>query len=179
MLESGTCCGCLSLRRECIVFGLVDLITQIPHIAVDVDVDGSVAFVDLIVVIIGTLLSGLLVYGALLRNVLCLWVWIFVHIIRTLIFAVGVILCVIALTVDAETSSIAAAIHGEFEDVEIDVLIGLLIVNIAVYVFVMGMVYRYIRQLLDDLEYEYGEGVEEGIAETQFIPRANVPNFFK
>lgn len=174
MLESGTCCGCLSLRRECIVFGLVDLITQIPHIAVDVGVDGYVAFVDLIVVIIGTLLSGLLVCGALLRNVLCLWVWIFVHIIRTLLFIVGVILCVIALTVDAETSSIAATIHEEFEDMEIDMLIGLFIINIAVYICLMVMVYRYICQILDDFEYEYEEGAEESIAETHFIHGANV-----
>lgn len=173
MLESGTCCGCLSLRRECIVFGLVDLITQIPHIAVDVGVDGYVAFVDLIVVIIGTLLSGLLVCGALLRNVLCLWVWIFVHIIRTLLFTIGVILCVIALTVDVKTSNIAATIHAEFEDMEIELLMGLFIMNIVVYICLMVMVCRYICQLLDEFEYEEGGG--ESIAETHFTHGASVP----
>lgn len=151
MLVHGTCCGCLSLRKECIVFGLVDLITQIPHIAVDVNVDGDIAFVDLIVVIIGTLLSGLLVYGAVLKNLFCLWLWIIVHIVRTLIFVVGLIFLVIALTTDAENNFISALVHEEFNEKEMIAPITVLTsMQIAVYIFLMVLVYRYIRELRDD-----------------------------
>lgn len=163
MLEYGTCCGCLSLRKECIVFGLVDFITQIPHVAVDVGTDGVIAFMDLIVVIIGTLLSGLLVYGAIMRNISCLWLWIFVTITRTLLFVVGLVFFVIAVLGDLESSRIAAAIQEEFGDVKLEVLIGLVSINIAIYVFLMGMVYRYICQILDEEAIECEEYGDESI----------------
>lgn len=150
MLEYGTCCGCLSLRKECIVFGLVDLITQIPYIAIEVDAGGDIASMDLIALTIGTLLSGLLVYGAIMGNLFCLWLWIFVHIIRTMIYVMGLFYCVIALSTDAESSGIAAEIHKDSEDVELDILIGLVSINIAIYIFLIIMVYRYICQILDD-----------------------------
>lgn len=163
MLVHGTCCGCLSLRKECIVFGLVDLITQIPHIAVDVDIDGDIAFVDLIIVIIGTLLSGLLVYGAVSRNLFCLWFWIILHIIRTLVFGVGLILLIIAMTTDAESNIIAASVHDEFDETEIPVIAVLASMQTAVYIFLMVLVYRYIRELRDDEANDYEESDDDSI----------------
>lgn len=161
MLVHGTCCGCLSLRKECIVFGLVDLITQIPHIAVDVEEDGDIAFVDLIIVIIGTLLSGLLVYGAIMRSLFCLWLWIIVHIVRTLIFGVGLILLLIALTTDPENNIIAAFMHDEFDEADIALISVLVSAQTAVYIFLIVMVYRYICELRDDEANDYKESNDD------------------
>lgn len=150
MFEYGTCCGCLSLRKECIVFGLVDLITQIPHIAVDVGADGDIAFMDLIFVLLGTLLSSVLVCGAILRNLFCLWLWIIVHIIRTVLFGVGLIYCVIALLTGAKSHTIPIEVQEELSGLELEILISLVSIHIAIYIYVIVMVYRYIRQLNDE-----------------------------
>lgn len=147
MFEYGTCCGCLSLRKECIVFGLVDLITQIPHIAVDVGDDGDIAFMDLIFVLLGTLLSSVLVCGAILRNLFCLWLWIIVHIFRTIIYSGGLIYCIIALLSGAKSNTIPKDVQEELSGLELDIMIVLVSIHIAIYMYVMLVVYRYICQL--------------------------------
>lgn len=155
MLEYGTCCGCLSLRKECIVFGLVDLITEIPHI--DVDLDGGNAFIDLVLVVIGFFLAGLLVCGAIWRNLFCLWLWIFIQIIRTLVLCVGLTYGIIALTTDSDSSLIAAAMQQEFDFKELNLLTALIGIHILINSFVIVMVYRYIYQLIDNESFECEE----------------------
>lgn len=152
-----TCGGCLSLRNECIVIGLVDFITQIPHIAVDVSEHGDIDFVDLTKLIIGTLLSGLLLYGAIMRNLFCLWLWIFVYFIRTVLYGMGLSYCVIALTQNSTTNSISAEMHEEFAEISLEIVAVLISIHIAVYVCLLVLVHRYICVLLDDREFGCAE----------------------
>lgn len=150
MLEYGTCCGCLPLREECIIFGLVDLIAQLPHIAICAEVDGDIFVMDLIEIIIGTFISVLLIYGTIMESVRCLWIWIFVHIIRTIFFGVGLVYFVFKRLAHIAIDNYAAETQEEIEDVQLDIMIGLTSINIGIYIFLIVIVYRYICQFFDD-----------------------------
>lgn len=141
MLKYGIYCECLPLRKVCIVFGLVEAIARIPHIAVAFCVDGEI--IDIIEVIIASLLSGLLIYGAINKHVGSLWLWIFVQIVHTMLSAITLLYYMTAWATDAESINIAE----DLQDISPEVLIGLGCIYIAVYIFLIVIVHRFVGQL--------------------------------